>query len=50
MKVAIGINHLTVHLNGEKFIDSDFPERINVDDSLWTLETEGKEKFIHITI
>jgi len=50
VKVAIGVQHLTVHLNGDKFIDADFPEKVNVDDSLWTLETENKEKFIHVSV
>ncbi len=46
IKIAIGVKHLTVHVNGDKFIDNDFPENINVDDSLWTIETEGSEKYI----
>ena len=46
VKIAIGVKHITVNINGDKYIDSDFPENINVDDSLWTIETEGNQKYI----
>lgn len=50
VKVHLALQHLTITIKGEKFIDNDFPEKINVDDSLWTLETEGTQKFIHVFI
>lgn len=41
VKVAISTTHLTVTIQGDKYLDADFPEKVNVDDSLWTLETEN---------
>lgn len=41
VNVAFKLKHLTVAIEGKTVIDKDFPENINVEESLWTLE-EGQ--------
>lgn len=50
IKVAISVTHLTVYIRGDKYIDADFPEKVNVDDSLWTIESETGQRMINIAI
>ncbi len=48
--VKLSLQHLYVKIQDAVFIDQDFLEKINVDDSLWTLETSQDQKFIHVSI
>ena len=58
LKIDIGLNHLFVQVIGqEPIINGDFPDKINVqtqliqvDDSLWTVETNKEGKFIHVFV
>ena len=50
VSVKLSLQHLFVKIQDKVFIDQDFLEKINVDDSLWTLETSHDEKFIHISV
>ena len=43
--------HLTIKIKGNILIDQDFTEKIKVDDSVWTLETDlHDEKYINLTL
>ena len=50
IKVAISVSHLSVYIKGDKYIDADFPEKVNVDDSLWTIESEEGQRVINLAI
>lgn len=41
VKVTFNLKHLKVVVDGAAIIDKDFPENINVEESLWTIE-EGQ--------
>lgn len=54
IQVTIGLQSLKVVLNGETVIDGKLKEKINCEDSIWTIEDgqlDGyKGKYIHIAI
>jgi len=51
LKVNIGMNKLFVQVIGQDpIIDGEFPEKINSEDSLWTLESNKEGKVIHFSI
>ena len=54
MKVNINLDSLKVIINGEAIIDGQLYDKINAEDSIWTIEDgevqNYKGKYIHITL
>ncbi|EAR82709.1 nuclear movement protein (macronuclear) [Tetrahymena thermophila SB210] len=54
VQIEFSIKHLKVVIEGKSFIDQDFPENINAQECLWTLEDGDiagyKGKLIHLSI
>lgn len=49
-KIDFNVNHLYVKVGDKVLVDNDWPEKINVDGSLWTLESNMDVKTIHLSI
>lgn len=54
VKVNVGLDFLKVYVNGEAIIDGKLKDKINVDDTIWTIEDgqvqDYKGKYININI
>jgi len=54
MKITIGLDKLTVLVNGVSLIDGKWKDKINVEETYWTIEDgelEGyKGKYLHINV